>query len=84
MCTDGVREKTAFKPFDQLKYARQKTKENAAAMQNPAEHYAAGDRVNHPKFGDGEVLSSDGKIIRVRFADGEKKLAVGFAPLKKL
>ena len=82
--TDGVREKTAFKPFDQLKYARQKTKENAAAMQNSAEHYAAGDRVNHAKFGDGVVLSSDGKIIRVRFADGEKKLAVGFAPLKKL
>lgn len=79
---DGAREKTPFKPFDQLKYARQQTRQNAAAMQQ-SESFTAGDLVNHPKFGDGQVLSTDGKILRVRFADGEKKLAVGFAPLKK-
>ncbi len=81
----GVRESSPIRPFDQLKYARQKTKANAEAMRQSGQtSFAAGDRVSHPKFGEGKVLSSDGKIVRVRFADGEKKLAVGFAPLKKL
>ena len=82
---DGARASAAARPFDQLKYARQMTKKNAAAMQQSADDsFAAGDRVSHPKFGEGEVLSCDGKIVRVRFGDGEKKLAIGFAPLKKL
>ena len=84
--TDGVRKPAAPRPFDQLKYARQKTKQNAAAMQSAAEEsFAAGDRVKHPKFGSGEVLQVSGNILRVRFEDGsEKKLALGFAPLKKI
>jgi len=82
---DGVRSATPIRPYDQLKYARQMTKQNAAAMQQSAEDsFAPGDRVKHSKFGEGQVLYCDGKIIRVRFAEGEKKLAIGYAPLKKL
>ena len=82
---DGARAPEAIRPFDQLKYARQMTKRNAEAMQqSAADSFAKGDRVSHPKFGEGEVLEASGKILRVRFADGDKKLAIGFAPLKKL
>ena len=79
--TDGIREKTSFKPFDQLKYARQQTKKNVEAISSD---FYAGDIVSHPKFGEGEVISFDGKIITVRFGEDTKKLAAGFAPLKKL
>ena len=81
----GMWRSEPVRPFDQLKYARQQTKQNVAAMQASAEaDFAPGDVVTHRKFGEGEVLSSDGKIVRVRFADGsEKKLAIGFAPLEK-
>ena len=43
-----------------------------------------GDRVSHPKFGEGLVLECDGKIASVEFDSGVKKLAVGFAPIKKI
>ena len=78
---DGVTESVSFRPFDQLKYARQQTRKN---VENISADLAAGDMVSHPKFGEGQVEASDGKIITVRFADGTKKLAAGFAPLKKL
>ena len=85
MFRDGARAPEAIRPFDQLKYARQMTKRNAEAMQqSAADSFSQGDRVSHPKFGEGEVLEASGKILRVRFADGDKKLAIGFAPLKKL
>lgn len=80
---DGASAQTPFKPFDQLKYARQQTKQNAAAGASK-ESFDAGDRISHPKFGEGEVISCDGKIVEVRFESGTKKLALGFAPLKKL
>ena len=80
---DGASSATPFKPFDQLKYARQQTKKNAAAT-GSTESFAAGDRISHPKFGEGDVLSCDGKIIEVQFEGGIKKMALGFAPLKKL
>ena len=79
--TDGVREETSFRPFDQLRYARQQTKKN---VQDASEGFSAGDAVSHPKFGNGTVLEYDGKIITVEFAEGRKKLAAGFAPLKKI
>ncbi len=79
--TDGVTESRSFKPFDQLKYARQQTKKNVEAMSTD---FSAGDIVSHAKFGEGRVISCDGKIVAVEFADGVKKLALGFAPLKKL
>ncbi|MDO5491186.1 MAG: UvrD-helicase domain-containing protein [Bacillota bacterium] len=81
---DGIRSTQPVRPFDQLKYARQMTERNAAAMAKTAgESFAEGDRVVHPKFGEGKVLSCEGKIVRVAFADGEKKLALGLAPLRR-
>ena len=78
---DGITTETPFKPFDQLKYARQQINKNVKAS---SDTFSAGDRVSHPKFGEGDVLSCDGKIIEVEFSEGVKKLALGFAPMKKL
>lgn len=79
--TDGASSDNPFRPFDQLKYARQQTKKNVQAA---ADDFRTGDRVSHPKFGEGSVLSLDGWIIEVQFETGKKKLAAGLAPLKKL
>jgi len=79
--TDGITESKPFKPFDQLKYAKQETKKK---VQQASVDFAAGDRVSHPKFGEGSVVSCDGKVIAVEFGEGVKKLALGFAPLEKL
>ncbi len=78
---DGFSSDVTFKPFDQLKYAKQQTKANAAGNDL---QLTAGDRVKHPKFGTGTVLNVNGKIIQVEFDDGAiKKLAAGMAPLAK-
>ena len=46
--------------------------------------YAEGDRVCHPKFGEGTVVSAGGKIVSVDFdSEGIKKLAADIAPLEK-
>lgn len=83
--TLGSVDKTPFKPFDQLKFARQQTEKNAAAM---TADLAKDDLVYHPKFGQGVVLECKGKTVTVDFGtDGEadiKKLAVGIAPISKL
>ncbi|MCL1981592.1 MAG: UvrD-helicase domain-containing protein, partial [Clostridiales bacterium] len=47
--------------------------------------FAPGERVNHAKFGDGMVISSDAKTVSVMFDSvGSKKLAKGVAPIKKV
>ena len=79
--SDGITEGSSFKPFDQLKYARQQMKKN---LKDSSDDLSAGDMVSHPKFGEGKVLSCDGKIVQISFDGDVKKLAVGFAPLKKL
>ena len=82
---DGIREDAPYRPFDQLKYARQMTKKNVAAMTSSAEmDFEPGDMVEHPKFGKGEVLETDDKTVRVRFLDAERKLALGMAPITKV
>ncbi len=44
-----------------------------------------GDRVEHAKFGEGLVLEADEKTARIVFdTAGTKKIAIEFAPLKKL
>lgn len=84
--TDGAAEAKPYKPFDQLKYARVQTQNRVAAMERAAEaEFVPGDRVSHPKFGEGEVLECDSKTIRVKFGDDDvKKLALGFAPIEKI
>ena len=82
---DGAASSTAFKPFDQLKYARQETKKKAAAIQRAVgESFSPGDRVSHDKFGEGTVVEATDKTVRVEFADETRKLALGFAPIKKI
>jgi DNA helicase-2/ATP-dependent DNA helicase PcrA len=79
--TDGITTDTVIKPFDQLKYARQQTKQKVKEM---SETFAAGDKVSHPKFGEGQVIECGGKTVTVKFGDDTKKLAIGFAPIKKI
>ncbi len=82
---DGASEAQPFKPFDQLKYVMAQTQNRVAAMERAAEaRFEPGDRVSHPKFGQGEVLECDSKTIRVKFGDEVKKLALGFAPIEKI
>ena len=70
--------KPAFKPFDPLRYAKKEAK-------GSGESFADGDMVMHNKFGKGKVLSVDEKVVVVDFEEaGTKKLAIGFAPLKKI
>ena len=77
----GVSEKTPFRPFDQLRYARQQTKKNAAVS---ADVFSRGDIVSHPKFGQGTVVECTKSVVTVECASGTKKLAVGIAPIKKI
>ena len=83
--SDGAYEQKPFKPFDQLQYAKLQTKKKAQEMLNSAaEDFEVGDRVEHPKFGEGEVLEVGKGIIRVDFDGDIKKLALGYAAIKKL
>lgn len=79
--SDGIMREEPFRPFDQLKYARQQTKQKVEAL---SESFKPGDRVSHPKFGEGTVAAADARMVTVAFADGTKKLAIGFAPIKKI
>lgn len=49
----------------------------------PIEGLAVGDRVTHPKFGDGTVTALRSRDVTVRFADKERTLALDIAPLRK-
>jgi hypothetical protein len=53
-------------------------------IDSASEEFAVGDRVSHPKFGEGEVVECGKGTIRVKFADDIKKLALGFAPIKRI
>ena len=76
--------KPAYQPFayDPLKYSRQAT---AAAAGGGNEEFQIGDQVSHGKFGYGLVVDSDDKTITVIFETvGQKRLAKGIAPIKKV
>lgn len=89
---DGISDAVPFRPYaqqakaaDPLKYARQQTKQKVQAMNSSAsQSFNAGDKVSHPKFGAGTVLECNKGIIRIEFKDDIKKLALGFAPIKKV
>ncbi|MDI6773016.1 MAG: 3'-5' exonuclease, partial [bacterium] len=53
----------------------------------PLPHFEVGMRVRHSKFGDGEVLDSEGEgegaIVTVRFSGAVKRLALSYAPLER-
>jgi DNA helicase-2/ATP-dependent DNA helicase PcrA len=50
----------------------------------PADRFAAGQKVMHPSFGPGVVLSASGDRIRVRFPTATKELSIGYAKLTVL
>ena len=84
---DGASSETfsGYKPYDALKKAREATKKNASGL-TEENVYKAGDLIVHKKFGTGKVLAVTNSTITVLFDEetGEKKLALGMAPIRKL
>ncbi|MGN0658645.1 MAG: ATP-dependent helicase [Emergencia sp.] len=81
---DGFAAKESSRPYDALRYARAETKANAGGG-SAGEEFASGDRVRHAKFGEGLVIDADDKTVTVIFdTAGQKKMAKGIAPLKKI
>ncbi|HCU70784.1 MAG TPA: ATP-dependent DNA helicase PcrA [Candidatus Moranbacteria bacterium] len=51
----------------------------------PKSDYVDGDRVDHPVFGTGLIISSQGDILTIAFSKaGLKKLSASIAPLRKI
>ncbi len=76
---------TMNKPFDQLKYIRQNTSDLAKSAAAGGSDLEEGNRVRHPKFGEGMIISLKNGAVTVAFdAVGIKKLALDFAPLTKI
>lgn len=81
---DGYAAKESPKPYDALRFAKAATRANVSAAAG-GEDFAIGDRVRHAKFGEGLVIDQDDKTMTVIFdAAGQKKMAKGIAPLKKI
>ena len=81
---DGFAAKESPKPFDALRFAKAATRANAAAAA-AGEELEVGDRVRHAKFGEGLVIDRDERTLTVIFdSAGQKKMAKGIAPLKKI
>ncbi|MGN0713130.1 MAG: ATP-dependent helicase [Anaerovoracaceae bacterium] len=69
--------------YDPLKAARQASTRTAAGAGGV--DFAVGDQVSHGKFGFGLVVDVDEKTVTVIFETvGQKKLAKGIAPIKKV
>ena len=71
--------------------ARRRRRERREASPAAAPAYTAGDKVRHPAFGDGIVMSCEPAAggdfqVTVAFKEGHgvKRLLLGFAPLEKL
>ena len=68
------------KPFDALKFAK---KQASKGISN--EGFEAGDRIRHPKFGEGLLIDQDAKTLTIAFdSAGIKKLGKGFVKLTKV
>ena len=68
------------KPFDALKFAK---KQVSKGISN--EGFEAGDRIRHPKFGEGLLIEQDAKTLTIAFDSvGIKKLGKGFVKLTKV
>ena len=66
--------------YDPLKYAKKETKSIGSN-----DDFIPGDQVTHAKFGHGTVIESDAKTVTIMFDEaGQKKLAKGIAPIKKV
>lgn len=57
----------------------------SASWRTKIQKFRDGEKVNHPEFGEGVVISTQGDIVTVAFKQkGIKKLAIEFAKLKKI
>ena len=69
--------------YNPLKAAKQASAQTAAGAGGV--DFEVGDQVTHGKFGFGLVVDVDAKTVTVMFeAAGQKKLAKGIAPIKKV
>ena len=76
---------TSNRPFDQLKYIKQNTATIKNASAASKEDLKNGDRVSHPKFGDGMIITIKGDVATIAFdTAGMKKLSLSVAPLTKV
>ncbi|RJQ53651.1 MAG: DNA helicase PcrA [Actinobacteria bacterium] len=61
------------------------TYESRQQIQEPGASYEIGEEVVHKKFGRGRIVMTKGKDrVTVRFAEGEKTLLVGYAPMERV
>ena len=76
---------TSNRPFDQLKYIKQNTATIKSASAAPKGSLKNGDRVSHPKFGEGMIVTIKGSVATIAFdTAGIKKLSLDVAPLTKI
>jgi DNA helicase-2/ATP-dependent DNA helicase PcrA len=80
----SVQYSSSSRPFDQLKYIKQNTATIKKAAAAPKADLHEGDRVNHPKFGAGMIISINKGVASIAFdSAGIKKLSLNVAPLTK-
>ena len=76
------------RPFQQIQKIKQEVAKSAAQSKvnaAKAQDLAQGDRVRHPKFGEGLIIEASGSTVSVMFDNfGLKKLAKDIAPLTKI
>ncbi len=81
---DGSMYTNPHNPFSQV-YKPTKSANLVNYDDEKASEFTKGDKVSHPKFGEGTVIEDGGKVLSVMFEnEGMKKLAKGFAPIKKI
>lgn len=77
---DGYSGPDGGKPFDSLGYAKKQTRKKFSN-----EGLEAGDKVRHPKFGEGMLIEDSGKILTIAFDSvGIKKIGKGFVNIEKV
>ena len=77
---DGFAGTPKGRPFDTLKYATRQ-----AEKKYSNDDLVAGDRVRHPKFGEGMLIEDNGKILTIAFDSvGIKKIGKGFVNIEKV
>lgn len=78
---DGYKGTPKDKPFDSLAASKRATK----AKRVSAEDFNIGDRLKHPKFGEGMLIEQDAKTMSIMFDSvGLKKLGKGFVKMEKI
>ncbi|MBW7954544.1 UvrD-helicase domain-containing protein [Candidatus Gracilibacteria bacterium] len=54
-------------------------------IENDVDNFEIGDRVSHPKFGFGSIISKSGDLAEIKFqTSGIKKMNIKIAPVKKI